>query len=167
MEIERKFLFDRLPDEQPVRVIRIIQGYISTDPVIRFRHKTVYGPEGPAGAAPEKEEWVLTVKGSGLMAREEYELALTEGQFKNLEKRRIGHLIEKTRYCYALPGGLTVEADVFEGAQAGLLMADVEFPDVAAAQDFVPPAWFRQDVTEDIRYHNSNMIGQETENDLK
>ena len=26
MEIERKFLFEKLPDEQPIRVIRIDQG---------------------------------------------------------------------------------------------------------------------------------------------
>ena len=163
MEIERKFLFEKLPDEQPIRVIRIEQGYICTDPVIRFRHKTVYGPEGPCGATPAKEEWVLTVKGSGLLAREEYELALTQGQFDNLQKRRIGNLIEKTRYCYALPGGLTAEADVFAGAQTGLLMVEVEFPDIAASDAFVPPVWFGKDVTGDLRYHNSNMIGQETE----
>ena len=37
-------------------------------------------------------------------------------------------------------------------------MAEVEFPTEEAALAFTPPDWFGEDVTDDSRYHNSNMI---------
>ena len=37
-------------------------------------------------------------------------------------------------------------------------MAEVEFPSEKEAEEFTPPAWFGDEVTNDRRYHNSNMI---------
>ena len=36
-------------------------------------------------------------------------------------------------------------------------MAEIEFPDVAAANSYQPPAWFGADVTMDARFHNSSL----------
>lgn len=61
MEIERKYLIHELPEDlkqYPCR--RIEQGYLNTAPVVRIRR--------------QDDEFYLTYKGSGMMAREEYNL---------------------------------------------------------------------------------------------
>ena len=45
----------------------------------------------------------------------------------------------KTRYLVPLGGGLTAEVDVYEGELDGLLTAEVEFADEAAAHAFDRP----------------------------
>ena len=39
MEIERKFLVQKLPEEAPLGYVELEQGYISADPVIRIRRQ--------------------------------------------------------------------------------------------------------------------------------
>ena len=68
-----------------------------------------------------------------------------------------GHPITKRRYMIPYEP-YTIELDIFEGHMKGLIMAEVEFPSVDEANSFTPPSWFGEDVTEDGRYHNSNMI---------
>ena len=61
MEIERKFLINSLPadlNSYPFHLIE--QGYLNTDPVVRVRR--------------QDEEFYLTYKGKGFLAREEYNL---------------------------------------------------------------------------------------------
>ena len=62
--------------------------------------------------------------------------------------------ILKTRYRIPV-GDFTAELDIFHGRHEGLLLVEVEFPSVDAADAFVPPTWFGQDVSEDPRYRNS------------
>ena len=50
-----------------------------------------------------------------------------------------------------------IELDIFENELSPLIMAEVEFDSEEEALAFVPPAWFWEDVTNDKRYHNSNM----------
>ena len=63
----------------------------------------------------------------------------------------------KTRYLIPLDGGLTAEVDVYEGTLDGLLTAEVEFPDEAAAHAFAAPQWMGEDVTGDKRYANQRL----------
>ena len=65
-------------------------------------------------------------------------------------------MISKTRYLIPYEN-YTIELDVFEGDLAPLVMAEVEFASKEEAYAFVPPAWFLEDVTQDKRYHNSNL----------
>ena len=74
MEIERKYLVEKLPEETPLGWVEIEQGYISTDPVIRVRRQKT----------EKEEEYILTIKGGGLVMREEYELALSREQYERL-----------------------------------------------------------------------------------
>jgi CYTH domain-containing protein len=143
MEIERKFLIKQLPEAlSSYEHYHITQGYLSTDPVVRVRE--------------EGEDFVLTYKGKGLLAREEVNLPLTKESFRHLIQKADGRIIEKTRY--RIPhGDYTIELDVFEGELAPLIMAEVEFPSVEEANSYVGPAWFDKDVTNDPAYHNSNM----------
>ena len=65
MEIERKFTVKALPenlDSYPFHLIE--QAYLNTDPVLRIRR--------------QDDEYYLTYKGKGLMAREEYNLPLNQ-----------------------------------------------------------------------------------------
>lgn len=50
-----------------------------------------------------------------------------------------------------------IELDVFDAPYEGLYLAEVEFPDEASANAFVPPVWFGKDVTYSSDYHNSTL----------
>ena len=89
------------------------------------------------------------------MAREEYNLPLTEEAFYHLLPKADGIIIEKTRYLIPIDDNLTAELDIFEGAHKSLIIVEVEFSSIEEANSFVPPDWFGEDVTNSILYHNS------------
>lgn len=122
---------------------RIEQAYLCTDPVVRIRR--------------QDDDYILTYKGKGMMAREEYNLALNRDAYYHLKEKADGNVIEKTRFKIPLPGGLTAELDLFDGFLKGMILAEVEFPDLETAGNFTPPEWFGEDVTMNPRYHNSNL----------
>ncbi|HNS59165.1 MAG TPA: adenylate cyclase, partial [Nitrosomonas europaea] len=62
--------------------------------------------------------------------------------------------VEKTRYSGKLPDGQLFELDVFAGHLSPLMLVEVEFLSEDAAQAFIPPPWFGEEVTEDKRYKN-------------
>ena len=93
------------------------------------------------------------------MVREEYNLPLTKGILPASagKGRRRSHL-KKHDYLLPLTGtDLTIELDVFDAPYEGLYLAEVEFPDEASANAFVPPVWFGKDVTYSSDYHNSTL----------
>jgi adenylate cyclase len=47
-----------------------------------------------------------------------------------------------------------VEIDVYHERHEGLIVAEVEFDEEAAARNFEPPDWLGADVTGDPRYSN-------------
>lgn len=150
MEIERKFLVRRLPEgleRFPKR--RLEQAYLSTDPVIRIRRSTGSGQEAR----------ILTVKGKGLLAREEFELPLTEEAYVRLAGKAEGSPIAKDRYRIPY-GDLVIELDIFAPPFAPLVLAEVEFPAEAAADIFQPPDWFGKEVTYDPAYTNAALSGK-------
>lgn len=142
MEIERKFLIPALPEnlkDYPCR--RIEQAYLCTEPVVRIRR--------------QDNEYILTYKSAGMMAREEYNLPLTQEAYAHLKEKTDGIVLSKTRYLIPLSDGLTIELDVFDAPYESLRLAEVEFSSIEQAEAFVPPAWFGEDVTYSGRYHNS------------
>lgn len=143
VEIERKFLVNELPENLTnYRNHKIEQGYLCTDPVIRIRRSD--------------DDYFLTYKGKGLMVREEYNLPLTKTSYDHLKTKVDGKMICKTRYIIPIENDLMIELDLFTKPQK-LALAEVEFPSEEAANKFQMPLWFREDVTDDVRYHNSNM----------
>lgn len=118
----------------------IEQGYLCTDPVVRIRR--------------QDNDYILTYKGSGMMSREEYNLPLTKQAYEHLKLKTDGNFISKKRYLIPIEN-LTIELDLFDPPFAPLALAEVEFPDEASAVNFIPPAWFGEDVTFDGHYHNS------------
>ena len=144
MEIERKYLLRQLPEHlETYPSHRIEQGYLCTAPVVRIRR--------------QDEEYWLTYKSKGLMVREEYNLPLTREAYLHLRPKTDGILICKTRYLIPLGGGLTAELDVFHDDYEGLFLVEVEFPSEEAAEAFLPPEWFGEDVTFSSAYHNSTL----------
>ena len=155
MEIERKFLISKIPEEimlADCKKRQIEQGYLCTEPVVRVRR--------------DNDEYYLTYKAKGMMIREEYNLPLTKEAYEKLIKKAEGNVITKTRYEIPEKDNLTIELDIFEGTFAGLLLAEVEFDTEETALSYTPPAWFGPDVTTDPRYHNSNMSQMTIKNNI-
>lgn len=141
MEIERKFLVKKLPDnlsDYPLHHLE--QGYLCTSPVVRIRK--------------DNEQYELTYKSKGLMIREEYNLPLTAESYAHLKEKIDGRLITKKRYKIPYET-YTIELDIFEGDLAPLMLAEVEFPTEDEAKSFLPPDWLGEDVTMSTLYHNS------------
>ena len=141
MEIERKFLIKELPkelDSYPCRHIE--QGYLATNPVVRIRK--------------DNDTYELTYKGKGKMVREEHNLPLNQEAYEHLRTKIDGRLIVKKRYMIPYME-YTIELDIFEGDLSPLILAEVEFPTEDAANHFVTPSWFAEDVTFLKQYHNS------------
>ena len=144
MEIERKYLIHTLPQGyENFPHTEIEQGYLSTNPVVRIRKSD--------------DTYTLTYKGSGLMAREEYNLPLTEEAYAHLRPKADGILIHKIRYRLPYQDSYTIELDLFLDSLAPLLLAEVEFPSLEEAEAFLPPDWFGEDVTFSTDYHNSSL----------
>lgn len=143
MEIERKYLVSQLPDLQQYTQKTIVQGYISTDPVIRIRQMG--------------STYCLCMKSQGHMIREEFELAITKEQFDNLWHKVEFTAIEKVRYFIPLDNNLTAELDIYTNALDGLTTVEVEFDSPQAASNFVAPSWFGEDITHDNRYKNNHL----------
>lgn len=158
MEIERKFTIKSLPEQLSQYPFHYIeQAYLNTDPVVRIRK--------------QDDEYYLTYKGKGLMAREEYNLPLNEDAYYHLREKADGNIIAKKRYLIPIEHptftsdyqfsadqiSLTIELDIFDAPFENLIIAEVEFPDEDMASAFCPVDWFAEDVTNDPAYHNSNL----------
>lgn len=144
MEIERKYLVKYLPENlESYEQKRISQGYICTNPVVRIRRSN--------------DDYFLTYKSRGLMAREEYEMPLTAEAFEHMLPKIDGILIDKIRYMIPLDDKHVAELDIFQGTLSPLRLVEVEFESFEDANAFVPPAWFGDDVTNSGEYHNSNL----------
>ena len=103
------------------------------------------------------DNYYLTYKSKGLLAREEYNLPLTKEAYEHLKSKADGIVISKVRYVIPEKDGLSIELDVFKAPYEGLLLAEVEFPTEEAAHAYQPPKWFGEDVTYSTEYHNSTL----------
>lgn len=145
MEIERKFLVrgDEWKAEGIATIYR--QGYIYTqnNTTVRVR---IAGNEG-----------YLTIKGMRKgNGRQEFEYSIPiEDAEKMLDTLCDRPLIEKTRYKLKL-GEMVWEIDQFMGENEGLIVAEVELEEENQQIDL--PDWIGEEVTEDGRYYNSNLV---------
>lgn len=147
MEIERKFLTKEIPfslDGFACKELK--QSYLSFMPTIRIRKSD--------------DAYILTIKGSGHISREEHELFITKEEYERLLAKAEGVEICKKRYLIPLDNGLTAELDVYEGDLAGLYTTEVEFLTEEDAEGFVPPTWFGADVSKERGYKNA-VLAQE------
>lgn len=144
MEIERKFLIKDIPFELTgFKARKIEQAYLCTNPVVRIRKSD--------------SEYYLTYKGKGKIAREEYNLPLTEEAYAHLLTKADGNILTKTRYEIPIENGLIIELDVFSGKFEGLVLAEVEFESLEQANAYIPPEWFGRDVSITGEYQNNKL----------
>ena len=146
-EIERKFLVVGDAWRGLVPGTRYRQGYLST-----VKERTVR-----VRVAGEKA--FLTVKGLSVGAtRAEFEYAIppadAEAMLDALCERPI---VEKIRYRIPF-AGLTWEVDEFGGANAGLIVAELEL--THEGQAFDRPDWIGREVTGEARYFNANLVAR-------
>ncbi len=141
IEIERKFLVNYIPDLKNCKSYYIKQGYLSINPVLRIRQKN--------------EKYIFTFKGKGDIQREEFEKQITKEEFENLWLKIEGEPIIKTRYIIPLENGLLAELDIYDGSLKGFKNVEVEFNNIKDAENFVPPDWFGEDITKNVKYTNA------------
>lgn len=144
MEIEHKYLV-RNEDfkQQATEILQIEQGYLSIRPTVRIRR--------------QDDIAYITIKGatdpSGLM-RDEWEYSIPADQAAQMMHLCQGRTIVKERYIVPHEGHVW-EVDVFHGRHEGLILAELE---VSTPEEvFALPAWASEEVTGDLRYHNSNL----------
>ena len=148
-EIERKFLVKQLPEKlKRCRHYPIAQGYLASEPGgrhVRLRKK------GKTAS--------LAFKVGRGAHREEREVKLSPKQFAALWPATVGRRLRKLRY--EIPWkNLLIEIDVYRGKHSGLVVAEVEFPDLATCREFKPPRWFGREVTGQKRYSNIRLANE-------
>ena len=146
LEIERKFLvvdegWRRLADAGT----RYRQGYLAGNERCSVRVRLA------ADAA-----W-LNIKGATIGAsRSEFEYPVPPGDAAAmLEGLCGGQVLEKVRYRVR-HGDHLWEVDCFEGANAGLVVAEVEL--AAEDEPFERPPWVGEEVTHLRRYYNAALV---------
>ena len=142
IEIERKFIADKEKLPTAKKSTRLEQGYIDrSKATVRVR---VSG-----------DECFLTIKGavSG-KSRLEYEYAIPVEDARGMLRLCTGLPISKRRYTFVVAGKEWV-VDEFSGANAGLIVAEIELEDESDA--FEHPAWLREEVSHKPQYFNANL----------
>lgn len=141
IEIERKFLVKGDFTPFVTKSVKMAQGYISSQPTVRIRIANGHG--------------LLTIKGKsqdGGLSRYEWEKEITRKEAEKLIRLSTGGIIEKIRH-YVPAGSHTYEVDEFEGANRGLVIAEIELG--SAEETFQKPAWLGEEVTGVLKYYNA------------
>lgn len=144
-EIEKKFLIKDDSWRGLADGIRYRQGYLNREKGRTVRIRT-FGDKG-----------VLTIKGpteGDARLEYEYEIPLQDAN-EMLTTLCIQPIIEKTRYKIPM-GKFVWEVDEFLGENEGLLFAEIELH--FEGEKFEIPKWIGQEVTDDGRYYNANLV---------
>ena len=141
VEIERKFLLaSEAWREQISHSTRIAQGYLCTDPERTVRVRT------------KGEAAFLTIKGKNAgISRAGFEYAIPVADALAM-LQLCPNVLDKTRHLVDIDGH-TFEIDEFHGANAGLIVAELELASEEAT--YPQPAWLGAEVSGDVRYYNS------------
>lgn len=143
LEIERKFLVIGTPWLNLPQGDLMRQGYLiaNEQKVVRVR--------------VEGQNALLTIKsGNQGLTRGEWEYPIPLSDATQLLTLCDAPLIEKYRYRILFENNLW-ELDVFMGANAGLVVAEIELQ--SEDQTFSKPAWVGAEVTHDKRYLNAHL----------
>lgn len=160
-EIERKFLVNKeqlLQDMDMARAYMppntregyaITQGYLHTgpDPVIRIR--SIEDINGDV-------KNIMTVKANRVgFTCDEIEFPIPSEQFNDLFNLCGSNVLYKSRHIVWYKGNKW-EVDFFHGNLQNLIVAEIELQ--AEDEVFEMPRWLRDEVTNNPRYANSNLV---------
>ncbi|MGQ0656861.1 MAG: CYTH domain-containing protein [Chromatiales bacterium] len=147
-EIERKFLVRHDGWRQRIaKSVHLCQGYLHTGA----------GSACSIRVRVEGEEARLNIKSATLgTTRTEFDFSIpaADGQ-AILDELCARPFVEKTRH-YVEHAGHWWEIDVFEGENAGLIVAEIELKD--ADEQFERPEWLGEEVSHDPRYYNVSLV---------
>lgn len=144
-EIERKFLIAD-PDWRAFAEaeIRIRQFYLAAGPGRTVRIRISDGAEA-----------ALTLKFSGRgRGRDEFTYPVPLAEAEEMSAFALGRMIEKTRH-HVRHDGYLYEVDVFSGALAGLVIAELETADLVPSSHL--PSWLGREVSHDPRFYNAQL----------
>ncbi len=145
IEVERKFLVTgEAWREEVTSSSRVVQGYLAATDLATIRVRA----KGDRG--------FLTIKGRSVgvtRAEYEYDIPLPDA-LAMLDSLAQGPVIDKVRHLVQV-GEHVWEVDVFAGANAPLVMAEVELADVDEPVE-IPP-WAGTEVSDDLRFYNVNL----------
>lgn len=144
-EIERKFLVSKSTWQSSVEAeIRIRQFYLAAASGRTVRIRISDGATA-----------TLTLKFSGKgRGRDEFEYPVPLADAEEMQAFALGQVIDKTRH-HVRHGGYLYEVDVFEGRLAGLVIAELETPDIVPAEKL--PPWLGREVTREGQYYNASL----------
>jgi CYTH domain-containing protein len=148
-ELERRFLFTELPDEEVVRVARIVDRYL---PGTRIRLRQTIEVAGDGEV--ERTLYKLTQKvaapseGPGLITT----MYLNAAEYALLAELPAAWL-RKTRLSIPPLG-----VDVFEDALAGLVLGEAEFTDEQSMRSYAAPPSAIAEVTHDQRLTGGRLV---------
>ena len=148
MEIERKFLIKKLPETLDLskytkKDIEQVYLYIDELSIIRIRKVTI----------KNSIKYTYTVKtGKKGISNQEYEVEISEEQYKRLyNNRNINYIIlNKTRYIIPYINKLNIELDIFSQEYDGLIFAEIEYESENQAKEIKVPDWFGTDISNSI-----------------
>ncbi|MBY8966767.1 CYTH domain-containing protein [Algiphilus sp.] len=142
LEIERKFLVvGEAWRGQAHAQRRIRQGYLSTD-----------GGAASVRVRVDDHEARLNIKAAVVgSARAEYDYPVPRADAEEMLDTLCVGCLDKTRYLVNFAGHCW-EVDEFHGANAGLVVAEIELD--AVDEVFARPDWAGEEVTEQKRYYN-------------
>lgn len=152
VEIERKFLVNgHAWRSEAQRATRLVQGYlVDAGAVARGEAKSSVRVRIGDGRG-----W-LNIKSSTLgIARDEYEYEIPLADAERMLGTLCGGTLEKRRHEIML-GEHLFEVDEFLGANAGLIVAEVELDTTDEA--FLRPPWLGCEVSHLPRYYNLHLI---------
>lgn len=142
-EIERKFLVRGEDWRHAVHGrVQYRQGYLANSETCSVRVRI---------GADEARLNVKSATAGTTRLEFEYVLPLADAETM-LRELCIDAPVEKTRHLLRHDGRLW-EVDVFEGANEGLVVAEVELD--AADEAIALPPWVGDEVTDDVRYYNA------------
>lgn len=145
-EIERKFLVKGEFKTNALKCSSIIQAYISSNPDRSVRLRLI------------DNKAFLTIKGnsnSSGLCRYEWEKEIDYKEAKELILISEPGRIEKIRFLVPY-GHHFYEVDEFHGQNQGLIIAEIELQ--SEDEHFERPEWLGDEVTNDERYYNSNLV---------
>ena len=144
LEIERKFLVENGGWRAAVEESRhIVQAYVALDGDVSLRVRIT-----------DRERARLTVKyGQNSMTRDEFEYPIPLDDARKMVAMS-SRLVEKTRHIISFEG-FVWEVDVYEGALAGLVIAEVEMQ--SETDDPAMPRWLGREVTGDKAWSNATL----------
>ena len=145
IERERRFLLDRFPSADVVRIRHITDRYIDGT-CLRLREQT--DDSGPAVFKLTQKIPDRSGAQQGLITN----MYLTADEFRLLAQLP-GKILRKVRYSVP-PFGI----DVFEGALQGLRLAEAEFDSAAEADALVIPGFILHEVTGDERFAGGQLV---------